>query len=765
MPGAKRCLRLVLFSLLAALLPAPLAALPAVPAGGYTGIDLSLLIDQSGSMWGYFPDHPEKNDRSNHRIGAAQEIVLRLLNDVWKTSTVHRFSVIDFADEAEVVWSNQALRYDPKDPEALGRGVKSQLSRRIRGRTGPGWINTNTPLALELGRQELTRMAAGDPRTGRRRIVLVITDGRANKPPASLITMRDRVAAEARRLKAEGIELWGIGLNDHDYYWNDGDGAFWESLTGMGRAPLAERASTSLPAVVGTTVDEWLGKKGVTVAPPPSSTAPKDQYVCPPYLSRLTFRATASIPYGKIRILDPDGLEVPRTAGGPMVPPGTFTHFTIDDPKPGVYRIEKDTDRSFAVAAEEVPPQVERVLPAGETDLGAETRVVFRATKASGQPLAPLKKWPIRASVRITPPSGPPLEIPAESKDDGRFEAVWKPTVPGVYRTELRGLVRLEDGTERDIFQAGPTAYSRELTVSRRRPLYLELDAPRPAAGLRLAPWARSAEIELSLHEAAGERITDLPKRVKEPATWLSLVPIDASGVALGAPVPLVPAADGTFSGRIPVTFGWKDLDLPSRLGSIYFKVQAKPGRMNGEEYLNSIRLPTDVEDRRVAGDPMTVGPLDVRLPRWLLLLGLVPLLAPVAAGVWWGLFRAFPDRVISREDAARGAQVQLQIYDHMEGPGGVSALSLPVGGSRTFALDDRVSLSLISNAGDQRVVADRFRVTRLSSPRKARARLEYRWRGQRERYKTDLTTGSPKPLKGLPQEAGRMMVTLSESK
>src|SRR5258706_8001648 len=99
MSGKKHSLLLVLLPM--TLLSAPLAA---APAGGDTGIDLVLLIDQSGSMWGYSPDHPEKNDRFNHRIGAAQEIVLRLLSDVEGSPKVHRFSVIDFGDEAEVVW-------------------------------------------------------------------------------------------------------------------------------------------------------------------------------------------------------------------------------------------------------------------------------------------------------------------------------------------------------------------------------------------------------------------------------------------------------------------------------------------------------------------------------------------------------------------------------------------------------------------------------------------------------------------------------------
>lgn len=745
MPGWKRFLLLCL--LLCA--PVPLVAQP----GGYTGIDLVVLIDQSGSMWGYRPDHPELNDKYGHRAGIAQEIVVRLLGDVWRSPLVHRFSVIDFGDETEVVWSNQVLRYDPKDPGALDRHVRSQLSARIRPRTGDGWVNTNTPAAVEQGLQELAKMAAGDPRTGRRKIVLVITDGRANRPPADLRTMRDRVAYQAGRLKDAGAELWAVGLNDSDYYWLDGDGAFWESLTGPRRARIADRASTTLPSVVGKMVDEWLGRR------PPDHEV-KDHYLCPPYMSRLSFRVTSSIPHGSVRILDPAGVAIPRTAGGPGSDPGTFALFSVNDPKPGRYRIEKSADRSYVVTPEEVPAGIERLLPAGAADLGAETRIVFRATTAAGRPLAPLSKWPIRASVRITPPSGPAVDLPAESTGEGRFEAVWKPGSAGVYRAELRGLVRLEDGSERDVFQTGPHAYPRDLTVSNRRPFDLELESPRVESGLRLVPWADSASVELSLRDAEGRQVEDLSGPVREPETWLSLVAVDASGVPLAEPVPLVPDSAGTFTARVPVAPDWTDAEGLFRLGSLHLRVAARSDRMKGDAYLKSVRLPDGLEERRVGGDPLSVGPVDLLLPRWLVALVVVPLLVIAGWLGWLVAHRFLSDMVISRQDAARGRRVQLQIYDHLEGPEGSWAMTLPVGGARSFKLDEKVTLPV----GDQRLVADRFRVTRLSSPRKPRARIEYRWQGKREKHNADLVAGSQKPLKGLPPEAGRMVVMLSES-
>ena len=84
----------------------------------------------------------------------------------------------------------------------------------------------------------------------------------------------------------------------------------------------------------------------------------------------------------------------------------------------------------------------------------------------------------------------------------------------------------------------------------------------------------------------------------------------------------------------------------------------------------------------------------------------------------------------------------------------------LPVGGARAFKLDGRVSLPV----GAQQVVADRFRVTRLSSAGKPRARIEYRWRGKKDIH-TELLGSSQRPLKDLPPESGRLVMMLSESR
>jgi hypothetical protein len=750
MPARRTHSRIVVAACLALSLGAA-AALPVRPgAAGLTGLDVVILIDQSGSMWGHPRWHPVPNDRFGHRIGAAKEVVERLLADVWGTAVVHRIAVIDFGDRAEVAWSDQELRYDPRDPEALGRRVKVLLAERVRSQP---WINTNTPMAMALARQELAKMSTREPRAGRRRIVLLLTDGRPDVPGVSLAVLRSRLTSEAGALAAAGAELWVIGIDDGDRYWLEGDGEFWEGLAGPGRARLAETAATTLPPIVGDVVDSWLGLSGCPAVG-------GDHYDAPPYLGRLTFRVSFLRPRGQVRIFDPAGFELPLVAGGSASDPGTYAHFSREDPPPGNYRIEQEG--GTRICAEEAAPRVERLAPAGEVDAGAPTRVDFAVKTAAGQPLTLLAPWPIRVRVRVVSPREAPYELETTNPRPGIFEAIWKPSGPGSHQLELRGLVRRADGSERDVFAGGPAAYPRTVQVSRREPYDLRLAAPRSVARdlvLRLAPWVRSATVSLALHDSRGRSVPRLDGVVRAPATWLALQQVDPSGVAVGPPHPAVPDAAGAFTATLPVAPDvWAALGL-RRLGRIYLQVAAQPGRLASGTYLRGLALPPALEDRRVASDPLSVGPIDLRLPVWLaalLWLAAAALLATAGALL---LARVLPALLIRREDAERAGNVQLKIYDAVADPSALGALVLPVANGRRFKLDRRVSLAL----DGQNVVAERFRVTRLASSRKARARLDYSWQGRRERHQTELTAGSYRLLKGLPEGGGRTVVMLSE--
>src|SRR4051794_12896820 len=320
----------------AAAMAAMLAVL-AVPARAASPIDLVVVIDQSGSMWGNPEFHPGKNDPWQHRIGATKQIIFRLIQNAADTGAVHRVSVVEFADEAQVPLSGEDIRVSKGDPSAMDR-LRARLETAVSAKD---WGNTNTAAAMQAALGELRTMRHSDPPGPRRRIVLLITDGRPIVPHVDNDTLRSRIRDHASHLAAEGVELWVVGLNDADDYWTAGEGAFWEGLAGKDHARLAENASAAMPSIFQTIVDDWLGVRSTLVT--------GEQYECPPYLRRILFNVTYGRPGAEAKILDPDGNVVPRTAGGPAVAPGTFAQFAIDDPKPGTYAIVRDPSRSATV--------------------------------------------------------------------------------------------------------------------------------------------------------------------------------------------------------------------------------------------------------------------------------------------------------------------------------------------------------------------------------------------------------------------------------
>ena len=163
---------------------------------------------------------------------------------------------------------------------------------------------------------------------------------------------------EAEALKAKGVGIWVVGLNDASNYWNEGDGEFWERLAGAGRARLAETAALSISALVQEIVNEWLGSAGEAIG---------NTYECPPYLRRVVFNVNFGVPRSGVRVIDPGGKELPLLSGGTASAPGTFARFTAEDPVPGVYRVEQEPSRSYANFVEIFPPNIQRLSPGRQT--------------------------------------------------------------------------------------------------------------------------------------------------------------------------------------------------------------------------------------------------------------------------------------------------------------------------------------------------------------------------------------------------------------
>lgn len=724
--------RRTLWTFIALFAVAAVAVAAPPPPASLGGIDLVILIDQSGSMWGNPKVHPGKNDQWQHRIGATKQIILRLMQHVTNTGIVHQVSVVDFADEARVALSAQTIRFDAANPAELDR-LRAVLETAV---TAKDWGNTNTAAALQMGHGEIDKMRRSDPPGPRRHILLLITDGKPTVPGVENSQLRTRINDESRRLSSEGVEFWVVGLNDADDYWNSGEGTFWEALTGIGRARLAETASASLPSIFQNIVDDWLGLQSVMVR--------GDQYDCPPYLRRIVFGVTFGRPRGDIRIVDPDGHPLPMTAGGPPVSPGTFALFALDDPKAGTYTIVRDPTRPQTVYVEEFSPAIERLEPRGQADAGVESRLIFIARDAKGHVVKPLRDYPINASISITDSKGNHSDLPARGEPDGRFSAVWKPGATGKYRVVLRGIIRRRDGSDYDVFANAANSYSQVLEVGNRKPYSLRLMEPDPVKGLRMAPWKRQSDLRFALVDAGGAPVGKLETMVAEPDTWLSIQSLDGSNAALGPIVPLQRDRSGQLAATLPVRVSWLDGEGLLRPGGLRFRIYAKPDHILGERYLRSVDLPPGLEDRRLGDDPLSAGPIDVRLPIWLLACLIVAAVACAALIALAVLGRWLPTVMIRRRDRAARRRLVLKVYDEVRDPAGSAAQEFEVTGKR--ATDCNVSV----DAGGTFVTSTRFRFVRDVGDRRPRGSLSYRWSDSKKTYDTRMSVGVSKTLDGL---------------
>jgi hypothetical protein len=272
-------------------------------------------------------------------------------------------------------------------------------------------------------------------------------------------------------------------------------------------------------------------------------------------------------------------------------------------------------------------------------------------------------------------------------------------------------------------------------------------------------PWATEAPVRLALIDGDGERV-ELPGLVSDPAGWLRLEQLDASGVVLGDPLPLTVDDRGRFEATIPIAPDWTGGSGLFGLGELFLRVRAEPGRLAPDRVLRAVALPASLEDRRIGGDPMSVGPIPIRLRRALVLALSAVVLAFVAGVLGLVAVRWIPAWRIRARDTGRQRPVNLRVYDVVNDPSGAAAHTFNLTGQASTKLDGRVRLSV----GTETKVADRFRLTRIDSPGRPRARLAYRWLGEKKTQETHLTAGGgPKTLRVEAAVAGRLVAELFE--
>ena len=122
-----------------------------VAAKAISGLDMVVLVDHSGSMWGSPEVDYRSNDREDHRVGVAQNILIRLAEHARDVRMFHRMSVINFGTKVDVALSGLELKYDPASPESVVRLARENAAKSIIERE---MSNTNTSGAMEGAAKE-----------------------------------------------------------------------------------------------------------------------------------------------------------------------------------------------------------------------------------------------------------------------------------------------------------------------------------------------------------------------------------------------------------------------------------------------------------------------------------------------------------------------------------------------------------------------------------------------------------------------------------
>ena len=711
-----------------------LSAFPSVAKGGTSpGIDVVIIIDQSGSMWGARPSFTE-NDRWDHRIGQAKNIIYRLTEHAQDSVFVHRVIVIDMGDNASLAApSPLIIQYNPATPNGLLTSSRSWVERYV---TAKDLINTNTPESLELAFNQLSKLEKiGDDR---RKVILLLTDGRPDLGPGkeSLDDLRSRIESITKDFDANKIELWLVAINDASNYWNEGDGEFWQKVAGTNRARLAETASTNIAKIVQDIVNQWLEIDDLEV---------KDEFDCPPYLRRIIFDVNFSTPRSSISITDPNGAAVPLSSGGGASSPGTFSRFVMDDPKPGIYKINKDSSRAYTTFVEMESPHIQRLKPSRKTSIAAESEILFQVTDSSRNVLEMKPEFPLETSVVITSDTGNITEIPAENVSAGKFKATWKPPALGKFKLKLKGIYTFKDGKKIDVFGFKALADDETLEVDDSQPFYIRFVQP-DSSKISIFPWNDSTNVKFELVDSKKEKVANPESVIKDPKSWLAVQVIDKSDVPMGSPIPLSLDSNNNFTASLPVSLNWKNGEGWLNAKRMDFLLIAQSDRLPEKTYLDSLILPSS-ENLRINSDSLTSGNFSLGYSRLFIASILIIFLLILALTAFLILRLLIPNLLVRWTDKDKRQVVNLKIYDGDEDPDGDFAQKIQLTSKAYVNADRTISIQI----NGKQIVAQKLRIKRDIGSEPISVSITYSWNSEPKKvYTARVAEKRPRRLEGL---------------
>nr|VFK26107.1 MAG: hypothetical protein BECKMB1821G_GA0114241_101821 [Candidatus Kentron sp. MB] len=485
----------VILCLLMTIFPRLVAANPEA-----AGVDIVVLIDQSGSMMGKGATNVI-NDRYGKRISFFDSLTPKLVLSAKRRMT-NRLSVVEFGGRnathpqyrPQLTLSEHVIHpiHRPSRNEA---DVHSDIRSGLMNIKEIARGDTDHPAALKLARQKINWFLAnpvsvppGGKPGSRQRLVVLITDGQSyvaisrkkntSIPPNQLKKETERETAIFTR----DAKFLIFGINDKSNYWEQGWGDFWRGLatpdpqSGEGHAYLVQH-------------DEIIAKIITSLAPlipPPSQVITEDYHATvPPYLKALNVLVDfvrPRVPTSKVQIIGPDGKRV--------LPPSNAREwsngmsFRIPHPAPGMWQL-RQPDSPYRVMLDYELETAELTAPASPLSQHLSSPIRYRLSgRGPGRLFQSDPNFPIvHFETRVIDPAGSARDyrMDEDPANPGHMvsNASFQPTVSGEYRLVFSGRLSAVGVSQAKVpLYASEDPEGDRLFVNETIPVQLRIEAP-----------------------------------------------------------------------------------------------------------------------------------------------------------------------------------------------------------------------------------------------------------------------------------------------
>ncbi|MCP4347527.1 MAG: VWA domain-containing protein [Desulfobacterales bacterium] len=415
--------------------------LPAIAQTSLKGLDLVVIVDQSGSM-----TSRKKSRQPSDPRGVRNDMALVILNSLKLNATAnkvtHRLCVVSFGSKSRL--DLPLTEVSENNYDKLHKQLNSSLSDQNMG-------NTHFQAAFEDARQVFDNVHFN--RT-RERVIVLITDG---SPYIANIRLKNYITDLKRFIKDKfphpDYKFHVFALNDpQSTYW-ERYGDLWKELTHNNAVKLENSDEKNIFLTLNKFMNDLLATPSEHVEP-----STYDNLIIPPYLETIVFNVLYTDSATRILLYPPDRDEPLTDRISYMNMGKTIQAITIRRPEPGKWRIAPKPDSEVDVYMQKFFPRGKLLKPGPDEKIRQyrTTKVHYQVVDSDDRPIKELPNYPFQLGLKLIKPDNK-VEIVQmwRSSDQDPFETLRDIDcdIPGVYRTEVSIATKDLTGRTVSIFQ------------------------------------------------------------------------------------------------------------------------------------------------------------------------------------------------------------------------------------------------------------------------------------------------------------------------